>query len=44
MDEDLATLIAGCVIFILIAISCFWGVYIYKTQGSYSEEELLELH
>jgi hypothetical protein len=43
MDQDLATLIAGCIIFILIGICCFWGVYIYKTKGSYSEEELLEL-
>jgi uncharacterized membrane protein YqjE len=41
MDEDLSNLIAGCVIFILIAISCFWVIYKYRTQGSYSEEELL---
>lgn len=44
MDEDIATLIAGVVIFILVAIGCFWGIYKYKTQGTYSEEELLELH
>jgi len=43
MDQDLSTLIAGCIIFILVAIACFWGIYKYKTQGTYSEEELLEL-
>jgi len=44
MDEDLATLVAGCIMFILVAICCYLGLYKYRTQGSYSEEELLELY
>jgi hypothetical protein len=43
MDEDIATLIAGAVIFILVIVCCFWGIFIYRTQGTYSQEELLEL-
>jgi hypothetical protein len=43
MDEDLATLIAGSIIFILIIICCYLGIYKYRTQGTYSQEELLEL-
>lgn len=43
MDEDLATLVAGCVIFILVIVCCYLGIYKYKTQGTYSQEELLEL-
>ena len=30
-------------IFILVAICCYLAIYKYRTQGTYSQEELLEL-
>ena len=43
MDKDITTLVTSCVIFILISICCYLGIYKYRTQGTYSQEELLEL-
>lgn len=43
MDDDMTILLTCCVIFIIVAICCYFGIYKYRTQSTYSQEELLEL-